>query len=79
LPRRARYRHPPPGPPQLPRQPRNLRARFRRHIVYATDPKTSADHFFYCGTSFTNNLFFNMPAYGTNAITADPKFTGNPR
>ncbi|GAA2159605.1 right-handed parallel beta-helix repeat-containing protein [Actinomadura napierensis] len=52
---------------------------FQNNIVYATDPKTSADHYFYCGTACTNNLFFNMPAYGTNAINADPKFTGKPQ
>lgn len=46
---------------------------FKNNIIYATSP-VPAQSFFFCGTNCSNNLFFNMPAYGKNAISGDPRF-----
>jgi hypothetical protein len=49
---------------------------FANNIVVATAAQSAA---FPCGNDCTNNLFFQTPASGTNAVTADPGFADGSR
>jgi hypothetical protein len=49
---------------------------FANNIVVATAAQSDA---FPCGDHCTNNLFFQMPPSGTNAVTADPRFADGSR
>ncbi len=48
---------------------------FENNIVDATSPD-AANHYFWCGTDCTNNVFSGMPvpSGATNSVTADPQF-----
>lgn len=44
---------------------------FKNNIVVATEPQTTP---LACGNDCTNNLFFQLPASGTDAVVGDPEF-----
>src|SRR5262249_6691699 len=45
---------------------------FRNNLFVAAEPVASA---FPCGARCSNNLFFGMPAQGTDAVSADPRLS----
>lgn len=48
---------------------------FQNNIVYATSAD-APNHYFFCGSDCTNNLFYGLPvpSTATNSLTSDPQF-----
>jgi hypothetical protein len=44
---------------------------FKNNVVVATEPQTDP---LQCGNDCTNNLFFQLPPSGTDAVVGDPRF-----
>jgi hypothetical protein len=51
---------------------------FQNNIVFATSSQ-AAKHFFYCGVSCSNNLFYGRPSpsTATNSLRSNPNFMGS--